>query len=160
MSKINAKRQAEDKEFIKAKDYACRLLSYRQRSIKEMTQRLKRRYFSSETIKKTIEYLIELNYLNDEDFARFWIQTKMQSNPCGWSVLRYQLRQKGIAGQIIDRLINDFAGQYDEYKTAKELAISRRRRYKGLKSAKIKRRLYAYLSRRGFSQEAILQAIE
>ena len=150
----------ESKEFLKAKDYAYRLLSYRQRSVKEITQRLKMKGFTAKTIKKTIKYLNELNYLNDENFARVWIQTKMQSRPVGWSLLRYQLRQKGVAQEILEKVISDLTGQYDEYEAARQIAVSRRRYYKNLEPLKLKRRLYDYLRRRGFSQEAILQAIE
>ena len=150
----------EDKEFLKAKDYAYRLLSYRQRSVKEITERLKKRGFASRIIRKTIEYLSQLNYLNDEEFARLWIRSKMQSRPSGLALLRYQLRQKGITQELLDKLFSEYAGQYDEYQAAKRLAVSRCRRYRGRSSLKIKRRLYDFLRRRGFSQEAIWQALE
>ncbi len=150
----------EDKEFIRAKGYAYRLLSYRQRSAKEINERLKKRGFSAQIIKKTVGYLSGLNYLNDENFARVWIQSKLQSSPVGWPLLRYQLRQKGIAEQITEKALSETAGQYDEYEAVRRLAASRRKRYKGLEPMKIKRRLYGYLRRRGFSQEAILEAIK
>ncbi len=150
----------QDKEFLKAKNYTFKLLSYRQKSTKEIKDRLKMKGFIPATIKKTIKYLNKLNYLNDEDFTRFWIQAKIQSRPVGWLLLRYQLRQKGIPEQIMEEVISDFAGQYDEYEAAKKLATSRRNRYKDLEPLKLKRRLYDYLRQRGFSQEAILQAIK
>ncbi len=150
----------EDKEFIKAKDYAYRLLSYRQRSTQELRERLDKKGFTPKAIKKTIEYLSQLNYLNDENFAKFWIQTKIQSKPLGWSLMRYQLRQKGVTEEVLEKVSSDFLGQYNEVDAAKKLATSRRKRYKGLESLKLKKRLYDYLCRRGFSQEAILQAIE
>lgn len=150
----------KNREFIKAKDYAYRLLSYRQRSRQEIEQRLKKKKFTPGVIKKTIAYLSEINYINDEDFARCWIRSKIESNPCGWSLLRYQLRQKGIAEQIIARVISSFSAQYDEIDVAKRLLSSRRTRCKGLEPLKLKKRLYDYLCRRGFSQEAISEAIK
>ena len=150
----------KESEFIKARDYAYRLLGYRFRSAKEMKERLKRRGYSCETIKKTIGYLAELNYINDEDFARFWVRSKIQSKPVGWSLLCYQLRQKGIAEEIIEKVLSALRGQYNEAGAAKELVALRRRYYKNVEPLKLKKRLYGYLRRRGFSQEAILQAIE
>ena len=150
----------ENKEYLKAKDYAYRLLSYRQRSTKEITDRLQKKGFAPTTINRTIEYLSQQNYLDDEKFARSWIQTKMQSSPAGWSLLRYQLRQKGISTQVLEKVIGDFSSRYDEVNTAKKLATSRRRYYRGIEPLKLKKRLYDYLRRRGFSQEAILQAIK
>ena len=149
----------EDKEFLKARDYAYRLLSYRQRSVKEITERLKKRNFEPGVIRKTLKYLSELKFLNDEQFARFWIRSKLQSRPCGWALLRYQLGQKGIAQEVLDKVKSEYAGEYDEYKVARRLADLRRSRYKSMEPLKFKRRLYSYLRRRGFSQEAVSQAL-
>lgn len=156
----SAKKEIEDKQFLKARDCAYRFLSYRQRTRQEIEQRLKKKKFTPRVINKTVAYLSEINYINDEDFAKFWIRSKIESNPCGWSFLRYQLRQKGITEQIIARVISDFSAQYDEVDVAKRLLSSRRSRYKCLEPLKLKKRLYDYLRRRGFSHEAILQAIE
>ncbi len=150
---------AQDKEFLRAKSYAYRLLSYHQRSVKEIRDRLKKKDFSAKTIQKTVEYLSGLNYLNDENFARFWIQAKLRLSPVGWPLLREQLRQKGITEQIAEKALSETAGQYDEYEAARRLAASRRKHCKGMEPMKLKRRLYGYLRRRGFSREAILQAL-
>lgn len=156
----SAKKEIKDKQLIKAKDCAYRFLSYRQRSRQEIEQRLKKKKFTPGVIKKTIAYLSEINYINDEDFARCWTRSKIESNPVGWSFLRYQLRQKGIAEQIIARVISNFSAQYDEIDVAKRLLSSRRTRYKDLGPLKLKKRLYDYLRRRGFSHEVISEAIK
>ena len=149
----------EAKVFIKAKDCAYRLLSYRPRSVKEMSERLKKKGFTPGIIKKTVKYLSEINYLNDEDFAKTWVRTRLQLRPVGLALLRYQLRQKGVSSQTIEKAFADCASQYDECKAASELALSRRKCYRGLDVQRVKRRLYQYLRRRGFTQEAILEAI-
>ena len=154
-----AKKETEDSQFLKARDYSYRLLSYRQRSVKEITERLKKRNFAAGVIRKTLKYLSELKFLNDEQFARFWIRSKLQSRPCGWALLCYQLKQKGIAGELLDKVKSEYAGEYDEYEAARRIADLRRSRYKGREPLKLKRRLYTYLRRRGFSQEAVLRAL-
>ncbi len=151
---------AEDRQFLRARDYAYRLLSYRQRSTKEIDERLEKKGFGPQVIKQTIQYLSKLNYLNDENFARFWIQAKIEAQPVGYSLLRYQLRQKGIASGVLEKALKDVASDYNEIEAARKLARSRGARYKSLEPLKLKRRLYAYLRRRGFSQEAILEAIK
>jgi regulatory protein len=149
----------EDRDFIKAKECAYRLLSYRQRSVKEIKDRLEKNKFTPNIITKTVKYLREIDYLNDENFAEFWIRTKLRLSPVGWSALRYQLRQKGVAEQIIDKAISNFAGRYDECDVAKEAILSRVGCYKNLEPFKLKKSLYSYLSRRGFPREVILKAI-
>ena len=150
----------EDKDYLRAKDYAYKLLSYRQRSSREMAQRLRKKGVSAQAIRKTIEYLSELDYLNDENFAKFWVQSKIQAKPLGWSLLRYQLRQKGVAEEILERVFSEYALQYDEYEAARKLVSLRRSRHKHLNPLKLKRRLSDYLRRRGFSPETILEAIK
>ncbi len=150
----------EDREFLKAKNYTFKLLSYRQRSTKEINERLKKRGFAPRVIKQTIEYLSQLQFLNDESFAKSWIQAKIQSKPSGRFLLRYQLRQKGVAEEVLEKVFSEYLSQYNEADAARKLAASRRKRYKGLESPKVKKRLYDYLCRRGFTQEAILQAID
>ncbi|MBN3038875.1 MAG: regulatory protein RecX [Candidatus Omnitrophica bacterium] len=149
-----------DKDFNKAKAASLRLLAYRQRSVKEIKDRLKKKGFSDLVINKTVEYLTALNYLDDREFARFWIQDRIRTRPQGMSLLRYQLRQKGISREIIKESLSEYAGDYDEYEAAKKLVALRSRRYRGLDPQKSKRRLYDYLCRRGFSQDVISQAIE
>jgi len=149
----------KDKEFVKACNCAYRLLSYRQRSSKEIAERLKRKKFSTRIIQRTLEHLSKLNYINDEDFARFWIREKIESHPVGWTLLRYQLRQKGVDEKNINKACADFSSQYDEASAARKLVKARRAQFKGLKPLKSKKRLYDYLRRRGFSSEAISTAI-
>ncbi|MCQ9207973.1 MAG: RecX family transcriptional regulator [Omnitrophica bacterium] len=148
------------KELIKAKDYVYKLLSYCQRSTREVKERLRKKGFNPAVTRKTIKYLSEINYLNDQEFAKSWIRSKMQSSPVGRAVLRYQLRQKGITEEVLEQALGELSSHYDEFRVAKKLVASRRLRYKGLKDQKkLKKRLYDYLRRRGFSSETILQAI-
>ncbi|UCB57680.1 MAG: regulatory protein RecX [Candidatus Omnitrophota bacterium] len=150
----------ETKDLLKARDYAYRLLSYRQRSTEEVSRRLKKKGFTAAIIAKTIKYLSELNYLNDDDFARVWIRSKIESAPVGWLLLRYQLREKGLKEETIEKALSAFSERYDESDAARKLAILLHARYKELDARRARKRLYDYLRRRGFSQEAISQALE
>jgi len=149
----------KDKEFLRAKNCAYRLLGYRLRSTKEINERLKKRGFSLGIIKKTVKYLEGLDYLSDENFAKFWVQSKIKSSPVGWSLMQYQLRQKGIADKTIETVLKNYAPLYNEADAAKKLINSRINYYKGSKGLKLKRKLYDYLRRRGFSQEVIQEVI-
>ena len=53
----------------KVTNYALNLLSYRQRSIREIYLALKRKGFEENYIDYSINYCKENNYLNDKDFA-------------------------------------------------------------------------------------------
>jgi regulatory protein len=150
----------EDKEFVRARDCAYRLLRHRQRTVQELTGRLEEKGFSSTVIKKTVEDLSRQNYLNDEKFARAWMEYKSRTSPVGYAVLREELRRKGIAEELLEKVITDFSAHYNEYETARDLAVAQRRCYPGLDSEKLKKKLYAYLNRRGFPREIIEQVLE
>jgi len=150
----------QEKSLVRAKDCAYRLLSYRPRSIKEINDRLKKKGFSPTIIKKTIDSLKKINYLNDEEFAKSWVRSRLQLRPSGLSLLRYELRQKGIAEDTADEVINLAADEYDESEAAKEVASARCKAYRHLEPQKRRLRLYGYLRRRGFSQDAIMKAMK
>lgn len=151
---------SEEKKVSKAKEYALRLLGYRQRSISELKMRLEKKGFSSALIKKTIAYLREIDLLNDETFTRMWIRERMRTRPEGITLLRHQLKDKGISEVIIEKAIAECTRDYDERKVAKDLVASRRKRYKNVEPLKVKKRLYDYLRRRGFSYDTIIDAID
>ena len=62
-----------------ARDAAFRLLGYRMRSIAEMKKRLKDNNFDEEEIGKTIHYLIDKKYLNDEEFGKAFVKEKVKN---------------------------------------------------------------------------------
>ena len=147
-------------QLIKARDYAYRLLSYRPRSRQEIYQRLKQKKFSHPVITQTLTYLARLNYINDLEFARIWIRSKLNSSPCGRSLLRYSLRQKGVDENTADQALNELAGQYNQRALAAQLAQARCRQHRRLNPLQLKKRLYDYLRRRGFTQEIILEILK
>jgi regulatory protein len=146
--------------FAKARDYAYRILSYRPRSQREIVAKLSRRGFDNETIAKVVDYLIQLNYINDSEFAHAWVESRMSTKPMGLTLLRQELKNKGISNEIIDEVIEGINRDYDEYKVARNLFLNRYKRYSHLDKAAFRRRIYAYLKRRGFSSEIICKLIQ
>ena len=71
-----------------ARDAAFRLLGYRMRSIAEMKKRLKDKDFDEEEIGKTIHYLIDKKYLNDEEFGRAFVKEKVKNKKIGPRALK------------------------------------------------------------------------
>ncbi len=147
-------------EARKAKDYALNLLSFRPRSTKEVRDRLKRRDYDEKVIEETVENLSRIGLLNDEEFARSWAQSRMQGKPMGRRLLEQELRQKGIDKEIIVEVRETTYSQQDEEEVALSLAKKKLKSYRGLDDLTIKRRLYSYLGRRGFSPETISEVLE
>ena len=107
-------------------DKALRLLSYRPRSIREITQRLTKTNADTNTINRVINNLIDQNLLNDQEFAKWWVEQRVKFRPRGNFALTQELAQKGIAREIIESvLLSPAAERQLAKKLPKEKRLSR-----------------------------------
>ncbi len=144
-------------EIVKAVDAAVKLLSFRPRSTQEIRQRLQQKSYESGVIEAAIERLQNLGYLDDRAFARFWIEERNRSKPRGERALRSELRNKGIADALIRELLDEIV---DENHAAYQAARPRALRLRGLTRQAFQQKIGSFLQRRGFSYEAVHQAID
>ena len=144
-------------DYSSAVDYANLLLSYRKRSRKELLDKLKFKGYSDSIMERVLNSLEELGYINDTEFVIWWINTRRKNRPKGDVVLRYELRNKGVTDSIIEsafEIINS-EKQEDEFELAWKACGSMLESYRKLPVNVAKRRLYAFLKRRGFSWRVI-----
>lgn len=146
--------EAKLDSFNKARDYAFRLLKFRMRSRKELFERLKRKKFDLDIIDRVIAFLREKEFINDEEFAKAWVESKLK-RPLGLRRISEELKIKGIDKEIIDKVLASAKNNYDEEAIVMELAKKRLPRLKGIELRKVKSRLYSYLLRRGFSPDVV-----
>ena len=142
----------------KAKNYAFLLLKFRPRSEKEIYQRLKKKKFDPGIINQTLAFLKDKGFINDSDFTRLWIESRLK-RPLGLRRIRQELNLKGIDKQIIDSRIEEIKKSYSEEGLVTKICQEKFDKLKNIEPQKAKRRIYAYLLRRGFSPEVIIDAI-
>jgi regulatory protein len=123
-----------------------RFLTSRPRSEAETRQRLKLKGFGSEEIEKAVSHLKELNLLNDAAFAQYWKENRDSFKPRGQRLLKLELRQKGLEGEVIAEAIE----AVDESDAAYRAACSKARTLASLDFQPFRQRLSSYLQRRGF----------
>lgn len=143
--------------FDKARDYAFLLLKFRLRSENELVERLKLKRIPGETIKEVVSFLKEKRFIDDSVFARGWINWRLKK-PLGLRRITQELRQKGVDKEVIEQEIAKVK-DYSENKTVLELAKGRLNRLKGIDQVSARRRVYAFLLRRGFSPGAVIEAL-
>ncbi len=143
---------------VKIKTDALRLLSFRPRSIEELRQRLRLKKYTAEAIEGVIETFTRQGLLNDALFARFFATSKIYTRPVGKRQLEIDLKKKGLSGPLIQETLGGLS-DYDEKKTALDLARERFLRMADLSGEKKKARLFSFLKRRGFSNDSIFAAI-
>jgi len=142
----------------KAKNYAFLLLKFRPRSEKEIRVRLKKKKFDQEIIEETVAFLKDKDFINDNYFAKAWVESRLK-RPLGLRRIKEELKVKGIDKEIIDSQIGEIKKSYSEEDIVTEIARERFNRLKNIERELAKRRLYAYLLRRGFSPEIVINVL-
>ncbi len=135
---------------------AARYLNYRPRSESELRQRLQQRGFDGDSIESVIAKLKERGLVDDVAFAQFWKDNRELFSPRSQWLTKLELRQKGVAGVLIDRVV----GTIDDSDSAYRAALSKVRNLPVSDYQSFRQRLGEYLKRRGFSYGVINHTIE
>ena len=98
-------RRAAVDDVAEVLDAAARFLEARSRSVAEVRRRLRSAGYQVGLVETAIERLLALGYLDDEAFARAWVESRDRARPRGERALRTELIQKGIAREIIDAVL-------------------------------------------------------
>jgi regulatory protein len=85
----------------------ARFLEARPRSVAEVCRRLGQAGYRPELIEGAIGRLTELGVLDDEQFARQWVESRDRAHPRGEHALIVELRQKGIDATTIATILKD-----------------------------------------------------
>lgn len=135
---------------------AIRLLDYRPRTEKEIRQRLTQKEFSTLEIDQVVLRLKRANLVQDEKFAKMWIENRNDFHPRSQRLMRYELRIKGVAEQTIESALADSA---DDLDLATRAAAQYARKLNFQDRVLFRKKLSAYLARRGFSYGTISPVI-
>lgn len=130
---------------------AIGLLSRREHSTKELTQKLLLKKFELDEIISVVEYLIEEDYLSHERFAESVFRSRVDKG-YGWLYIENELTHKGISSSLIYQLMNN--QQIDWYLQA-ELAYNKRFGTTAIIDQKDKAKRARFLQSRGFSSDEI-----
>lgn len=148
-------------QFEKFYNKALKFLSYRPRSEKEIRDKLLQKKAPQDLIEKIVAKLKEKKFINDEEFAKLWIESRQRSSPRSLRLVRMELKQKGVTEEQIESGIkNQESGIKTDLEQARRLVEKRLPRYKGLDKQKMYEKLGRYLASKGFGWETIKQSID
>src|SRR4051812_9407807 len=85
---------------------AVKNLARRPRSEKEVRDNLLKKKGTPEVIEKVIAKLKEQRFLNDEEFATWWIEQRTRITPRSMRLIRMELIQKGIDKETIESAVS------------------------------------------------------
>jgi len=156
------KRKNKRNEFEKAKETAFQLLSFRPRSAEELKRKLIKKGFSYLAIKRAIERVKELGYLDDRDYAYMFACSSIENKH--WGPLRIQdaLVKKGISQEIIKQTIAKIKEEYDISQVACSTLDSKFAdlRFHQKPDKKTRNKAINYLRRKGFSWNTIFSIVK
>ncbi len=150
---------------------AARFLEARSRSVGEVRRRLTGAGYRAELVEGAIERMTELGMLDDETFARAWVESRDRARPRGERAIREELRLKGVDRASIDLVLSerreavevvdpdgaapdDLGGRSPDRIAAERLVAKNRRSLERVVDIRQRRqRAYALLARNGFDSE-------
>ena len=150
-------------EITKLMDIATNYLGYRPRSEKEIVDHLAKKIADRENIKfqqaqesplisKVVSSLKKYKYINDLEFAKWYVESRLGSKPRGLILIKIELKRKGISPEIIEKVVSF---QKDELSLAQKAVKKKLKRWQNLSSLDLKKKVYQYLSSRGFDFDTI-----
>ena len=146
-------------QFEKLYAKSLKYLSFRIRSEKEMRDYLLKKNAPPEVLEKIISSLKTSKFLNDEEFARMWIESRNRANPRAQKVLKFELQQKGINKEIIEKFLTSERMATD-LDSAKALVRKRLPRLKGAEKEEVYKKLGGFLARKGYSWDVVKHSID
>ena len=135
-------------DFEKAKECAFWYINKRRYTKKELINKLIQREYDREIAEEAVEYLEELDYINDADYARRYIHDAVRIKKHGIIRIKNDLYQKGIDRNVIDEVLVDI--DVDSANVINEL-IQLKANNLDLTDEKQFNKLVAFLVRRGFN---------
>jgi regulatory protein len=138
---------ADDKVF----GLALRYVAIRQRSEWEIRSYLGRKQVSPALADIILNKLSDYGYIDDQKFARMWVENRRLLRPTSLRKLQQELRAKRVNNETIEQAFAE--DNTDEQQVLRELVAKKRARYPD------DLKLMQYLARQGFSYEDIKKVL-
>ena len=141
-----------------ARNIVLNQLNFMPRSRKELEITLAKRKIDADVANEVLDRFVEINVINDADFAELLVRSRCNTKKVSRSVMRQQLRQKGVDQEIIEEALLAVTDD-DELRMATELVEKKSRAMNQLDPQVRKRRLFGLLARKGYGTAIALKVI-
>jgi regulatory protein len=143
-------------------DRALSMLAARPRAARDLERMLVRKGEPVEHVATAIQRLIALGVLDDAQFARQFIRARIAGAGLSRRRLQSELWRRGVARDVIDAALTEVIAEdeVDEDAQIAEVAAKKLRTLRSADPAVARRRLYAFLARRGYEGSAIRRVMD
>jgi regulatory protein len=145
-----------------AREAALKLLERTRRTRSDLARRLRDKGYVAATVEQVIERLAAVGLVDDVEYARAFLESRLRRRTAGWRRLEQELRVRGVSAEdaaAARAQVEEREGHEDEVTGAARVIAQAAKRYAGLDPRVRRQRLYALLARRGFDGDAIEAAL-
>jgi regulatory protein len=139
-------------------EVAVRYLASRPKSVSEIARHLRSKRFDDMEVARALDRLRAQRYVDDEAFARYWVEQRARFKPRGDRALRTELVQKGVSRDVIEVVLGERAPDAD-VDLAKRALSRPLTRWSTLTAPERKRKIHTFLAARGFDYGTIEEVI-
>jgi regulatory protein len=133
-------------------------LAARPRSVAEIRRHLHSKHYDDTAIDGAIDKLRAQRYIDDLDFARFWVEQRSKFRPKGDRALVSELINKGVARETINAALGEVPAESEADRARRAIARAGTR-WQTLVPAERRRKIHAFLAQRGFDYDIIEEVI-
>ncbi len=144
--------QKTSEKLQKALGLALNYLARQPRTERCTREYLQKKQYEDSIVSQTIEYLRKKNYINDLEYAQWFIQSRSRNNPKSRWALSHELRQKGIETEVFSPLLEEIDEQSLAFAAVQRKIETWKKQYD---REKCKKKIFSYLSCRGFGFQMI-----
>lgn len=144
----------DDDNYRKCKSDALKSIEKAYKTEKQVFDKLTQKEYKDHVIKRTIEFLKEYKFIDDEKFVCMYINDKINSH--GKNKIKYELLKKGICEALLSESLNNLDKSIEE-NTALRLAEKKSKLLVKNESdwRKIYKKLGDYLIRNGYNLDIV-----
>ncbi len=97
-----------------ARQILLRRLTDQPRSRAELAESLAKRHVPDDVAKRLLDRFTEVGLIDDEAFARAWVQSRMTGKGLAGRALAMELRRKGIDEELVREVLDDLDPQQED----------------------------------------------
>ncbi len=138
----------------RAKHRAIAILAKRDKTEKELREKLQQSLTDTQSLEETISYMKSCGYVDDEQYARDYLYFKKGRK--SFLQIKMELQKKGISSQVLEQIFEEEGGQQIE-----DILVQVKKYMKKFPSLDFvaKQKIYAHFARKGYAGELIREAV-
>lgn len=156
---VHMKETLQIDSYQKAMNSALRILTRRDHTVFELSQKLKLRNFGEDIIRRVLSECERLHYLDDDRTALIFLN-QLKRKGYGSLRIRNEFRKKGLRGAKFEKIITNGCSDDDDRVNAKQVLLKKMNSFdRETDEHKRRGKMYRFLNSRGFPDAIISELL-